>query len=270
VRVSLRRVHEVLDVVPDVVEREHAAALPEVHGGVTFDGVTLSFDRGRPALDGVSFSVAAGESVAIVGPSGSGKSTIADLLLRLLDPDSGTVSLDGHDLRGVRLDDLRRHVGLVEQEPCILHASIAENIRYGRPDATPADIQEAARLAALGTFIETLPQRYETVVGERGLALSAGERQRLAIARALVARPAVLILDEPTASLDPVSAEDVASGLDAVMRGRTIIVITHRLELARRMNRVIVLDGARVIEDGSAAKLQEQQGRFAKLFAEVP
>jgi ATP-binding cassette subfamily B protein len=268
-RVSLRRVHEVLDVAPDVLERQDVVSLPEVRGDVAFEQVTLSFDRGRPALDGVSFSVAAGESVAIVGPSGSGKSTIADLLLRLLDPDEGIVRLDGHDVRQLRLVDLRRHIGLVEQEPCILHASIAENIRYGRPDASPADIREAARLAALGPFIDTLPLQHDTIVGERGLALSAGERQRVAIARALLAKPAVLVLDEPTASLDPVSAEGVASGLEAVMRGRTVIIITHRLELARRTNRVILLEDARVIEDGTAAQLQERQGRFAKLFAEV-
>ena len=241
VRVSLRRVSEMLDEPVEVVEAMHADALPAVRGDIAFDNVTVSYGRGAPALVRVSFAVRAGETVALVGPSGSGKSTIADLLLRLIDPDEGSVRIDGRDLRGVALKDLRARVALVEQEPCILHASLLENIRYARPDATEAEVASAVRHAALAPFVESLPQRLDTVVGERGTALSAGERQRIAIARALLRRPDVLILDEPSAALDPESERRIADGYASVMRGRTTIVITHRMDLAARADRVIDL-----------------------------
>ena len=239
VRVSLRRVAQILDEPVDVIEAADAVDLPSVRGDVEFDEVTVSFGRGGPVLERFSFSVRAGETLAIVGPSGSGKSTIADLLLRLIDPDAGAVRLDGHNLRTVRLADLRRRVALVEQEPCILHATIAENIRYARPGASDEEVSAAADRAALAPFIESLPEKFATVVGERGMALSAGERQRIAIARALLADPDVLVLDEPSAALDPTSERHIADGYESVMRGRTTIVITHRLDLARRADRVI-------------------------------
>ena len=209
VRVSLRRVAEVLDEPIDVIERPDAAALPAIAGDIEFDNVSVSFDRGGPVIDRLSFRVRAGETIAIVGPSGSGKSTIADLLLRLIDPDEGVVRIDGHDLRGVRIDDLRARVALVEQEPCILHATIAENVRYARPGASDEAIAAACRHAALEPFIAALPEGYRTIVGERGTALSAGERQRIAIARALLRDPDVLILDEPSAALDPGSERHI-------------------------------------------------------------
>jgi ATP-binding cassette subfamily B protein len=242
VRVSLARVSQILDEPVEVRDAEAAVALPALRGDVAFEDVTVSFDRGAPVVEHLSFAVRAGEVLAIVGPSGSGKSTIADLLLRLLDPDSGVIRIDGHDLRTVRLADLRRRVALVDQEACILHATIAENIRYGRPDATDAEVADAARRAALERFIDTLPQKYDTLVGERGMALSAGERQRIATARAFLANPAVLILDEPTAALDPVTERQIVDGYETVMRGRTTIVITHRLELAGRADRVLDLE----------------------------
>jgi ATP-binding cassette subfamily B protein len=248
VRVSLRRVNEILDEPIEVQEASGALPLPPVRGSVTFDDVTLSFARGAPVLERVSFDIQPGETVAIVGPSGSGKSTIADLAIRLLDPDSGTVRIDGHDVRTVALADLRRQIALVEQEPCLLHATIAENIRYARPEASDAEVAAAARTAALQPFIEALPEGFGTIVGERGAALSAGERQRIAIARALLTDPAILILDEPSAALDPANERRIAEGYAGVMRGRTTIVITHRMELAARADRIFELDGARVRE----------------------
>jgi ABC-type multidrug transport system fused ATPase/permease subunit len=265
-RVSLDRVGQIFETPAEVVEAAAPAAFDRVRGNVEFENVTLSYDRGAPVLDGVSFTVRAGETLAVVGPSGSGKSTIADLLLRLLDPDAGTVRLDGQDLRGVRLADLRRHVVLVDQEPFVFHASIAENLRYARPGAPDRELEEAARAAGIAEFIEGLPERYQTQVGERGMALSAGERQRIALARAFLTDPAVLVLDEPTSSLDPVSERRVVQGYEALMHGRTTILISHRLELAMQADRVLVLEGARIVESGTPHELLARRGSFARLF----
>jgi ATP-binding cassette subfamily B protein len=264
-RVSLARVQQIFDTAPEVLERAEPLNLPAIRGEIAFEDVRLSFDRDAPVLDGVSFSARAGEVLAIVGPSGSGKSTIADLLLRLLDPDSGAVTLDGIDLRSLRLADLRSAIALVDQEPFLFHATIAENLRYTRPDAAQSALEDAARSAGIHEFIQNLPQQYETVVGERGMALSAGERQRLAIARAFLCDPAVLVLDEPSAALDPIAERHLVSGYKSG-GNRTTIVITHRLELACQADRVLVLDGARIVESGSPDELQRLRGAFTRLF----
>jgi ATP-binding cassette subfamily B protein len=266
VKVSLARVHEILDTPPEVVEAAGAEPLETAGGELRFDDVVLRQEGRGPILDGVSFQVAPGEVLAVVGASGSGKSTIADLALRLIDPDSGSVSLDGRDLKSLRLTDVRRHIVAVEQEPFVFHATIAENLRYARPEASDAELAAAARAAGIELFIESLPARYGTVVGERGRALSAGERQRIAIARAFLANPTVLVLDEPTAALDPISERQVVAGYAALMKGRTTIVISHRLELARQADRVVVLDGARIADQGPAAELAERRGAFRALF----
>lgn len=276
-KVSWRRVLELLDAPVDVEEAPAALALPDVRGALALDRVSLVTERGLPVLDEVSFEVAPGTSVAIVGASGSGKSTIAALLLRLIDPDRGVVRLDGHDLRAVRLADVRRHVVLVEQEPTLLHATIAENLQYGLADdpgapvrsgvAIDASIRRATGAAGVAAFIESLPRKYDTVVGERGLQLSAGERQRLALARAFLANPSVLVLDEPTAALDPISERAVVEGYRAVMRGRTTLIISHRRDVAMSVDHVIVLDDARVVQAGRPDDLLEQPGLFARLFA---
>ena len=266
-RVSLRRVHEILDTPPEITEREGAVALPAPRGDVTLDDVTFTFDRGAPVLDHACLTITAGERVAIVGASGGGKSTIADLLVRQLDPNAGRILIDGHDVRDLRLADVRRHVVVVEQDPFIFNTSVAENIRYARPDAPAADVVAAARSAGLGELLDRLPRGIDTPVGERGRALSAGERQRLAIARAFLADPAVLVLDEATGAVDPATEAQVVSGYEAVMRGRTTIIISHRLEPARRADRVVVLERGRIVEDGPADVLMTRGGAFADLFA---
>jgi ATP-binding cassette subfamily B protein len=240
-RVSLRRVLELLDVPVEVREPESPRELTTAHGEVTFDRVRFTFDRGAPVLDNLSFTLQPGERVALVGPSGSGKSTIGDLLVRLLDPAEGRILLDGCDLRELRLTDVRRHVVRVDQEPPIFNASIAENIRYTRPEATDAEVAKAASAAGLNNLTSRLPEGLATHVGERGRALSAGERQRIAIARALLSDPTVLVLDEATAALDPAVEAEVLEGYEAVMRGRTTVLITHRPDLAARADRVISL-----------------------------
>ena len=266
-KVSLDRVHQISDAEPEVIESIDALDVTTVRGAVRFERVSFSFDRGVPTLDEVSFEIHPGETVAIVGESGTGKSTIGYLLLRLFDPDHGTVRLDGHDLRDVTLASLRRHVAFVDQEPSLFHASVLENMTYARPDAAMSDVEAAAAAAGIDVFINGLPQGYSTVIGERGAALSAGERQRIAIARALLTDPSVLVLDEPTAALDPVTEGRVLDGYEDVMRDRTTIVISHRVELARRADRVLVLEGARIVESGPPDRLLAAGSSFAKLFA---
>lgn len=266
VQVSLARVHQLLDTPPDVVEAPIPDRLTRVRGIVEFDRVSVDLGRGQ-ILTAVSFAVPAGETVAVVGPSGSGKSTIADLMVRLLDPDEGAVRLDGIDLRQVSLEDLRRHVVLVDQEPVLFHASIAENIRYARPDASDEHVREAASAAGVDEVIARLPDGFHTIVGERGAALSAGERQRVAIARALLVDPSVLVLDEPTAALDPVSERQVLAGYEHAMHGRTTMLITHHLSLASAADRVVVLGDRGIIEQGRPAELQVSGGAFAALFS---
>ena len=265
VQVSLARVQELLDTPPDVVEAETPIRLANVRGAIEFDRVTIDLGRGQ-ILKSVSFAVAPGERLAIVGPSGSGKSTIADLLLRLLDPDEGRVRVDGHDVRDVALDDLRQNIVLVEQEPSVFHTTIAENIRYARPGATDQDVRTAAQSAGIDEFIARLPEGYATVVGERGAALSAGERQRIAIARALLVNPRVLVLDEPSAALDPIAERNMSAGYESVMRGRTTLLITHRLALAAAADRVLVLGATGIVEEGTPLELQARGGAFAQLF----
>lgn len=265
-KVSWLRVREILDAPVEVQERPGAQALPQCRGEVEFAAVTLGTDRQSVVLDAVTFTARPGECVALVGGSGVGKSTLAYLATRLLDPDGGVIRLDGRDLRELRLDDIRRHVVLVEQEPTLFHASVADNIRYVRPGATDAEVTRAAEAAGIARFIAALPKGFATLVGERGLALSAGERQRIALARAFLADPAVLVLDEPTAALDAIAQRQVIDGYQAVMKGRTTLLITHRRELAMAADRVVVLEGARVVDEGRPNELAARPGVFARLF----
>jgi ATP-binding cassette, subfamily B, bacterial len=244
-RVSLARIFEILDTAPEITERPDALTLNAVHGDIAFENVTLRHDRAE-VLSGVSFTIPAGTFCAILGPSGVGKSTVADLLVRLLDPDSGTVSLDSNDVRHLRIKDLRDHIVLVDQVPYLFNATIGENIAYAHPLASRAQIEAAGTAAGLDELILRLPEGYETKTGERGLALSAGERQRIAIARALLRRPSVLVLDEPTSALDADTEKIVARNLREHLRGCTVIVITHRPALAEIADQVISLREGKV------------------------
>jgi ATP-binding cassette subfamily B protein len=250
--VSLSRLFELLDTPVEVVDSGAPLAVP-VRAEIEFDRVSFRHDRDNQVLDHVSFRVPEGSICAIVGPSGIGKSTIADLLMRFYDPLDGVVRLDGRDIREIRLADLRSHIALVDQAAYLLHASIRENIAYGRPNATEEEIVEVARAAAIHERTMDLPERYDTIVGERGLALSAGERHRITIARALLRNPAVLVLDEPTAALDAETEADLISTLITAMRGRTVIVITHRDSLVEMADQVVTLSGTGILVNAAPA-----------------
>ena len=268
-RASLVRVYTLLDTPPDVREAAAPTELPACMGRLELRGVRFGFGRGGEVLDGVDLTIPAGQRIAVVGASGSGKSTIADLLTRHVDPDAGSVHLDGHDLRELSLADVHRHVGLVEQDPFVFHASVVENVRYVRPTASDDEAWSALKAAGLERLVASMPEGLSTVVGERGKQLSAGERQRLAIARVFLADPAVVVMDEATGALDPRSEEAVLKGYEVLLRNRTVVVITHRRELARQADRVIVIEGGRVVDDGPPKKLEAAGGPFRGLFRDA-
>ncbi len=265
-RASLERVFALLDERAEVTESPQPVELSEASGRLEFRGVTLDHRRGNEVLSIVSFSAEPGRVTAIVGPSGVGKSTIADLALRRLDPDEGQVLLDGVDIRKLKLSDLRRHVAVVEQETFLWNASIEENIRYGRPEASSHEVERAARLAGIHDFILSLPQGHLTQVGERGLQLSAGQRQRVAIARALLQDAAVLVLDEATSALDGETERSLADALEPLFRTRTTLVLSHRFALVARAEKVLVLDRGRVVQEGTVDTLSTEVGTFQRLF----
>ncbi len=268
-RASLVRVHDLLDTPADVTDPDEPATLRECAGALKLEQVHFGFGRGGEVLAGVDLEIPAGQVVAVVGASGSGKSTIADLLSRQLDPETGRVLLDGHDLRSLALQDVRAQVAVVEHAPFMFHSTIAENVRYARPDATDADVDEAIEAAGLADLVASMPDGTATVVGERGSQLSAGERQRVAIARAFLADPAVLVFDEATGALDPASEAAVLAGYDKLMRDRTTVVITHRIDLARQADRVVVIEHGKVAEDGPPKKLEAEGRAFRDIFLDV-
>jgi ATP-binding cassette subfamily B protein/subfamily B ATP-binding cassette protein MsbA len=259
------RVLEILDMPPDV--RDAPDARPRtLRGHVRYEQVTFGYEPGRPVLEAVSLDVEPGQVVAIVGPTGAGKSTLFNLLVRFFDPWTGRVTVDGHDVRAIQLRSLRQQVAVVLQEPFIFPLSIADNIAYGRPDATREEIVAAAVAANADRFIERLPEGYDTVVGERGATLSGGEKQRLSIARALVKNAPILVLDEPTSALDARTESLLLDALDRLMKGRTTLIIAHRLSTIRRADRIVVVDDGGIVEEGRHAELLARGGLYATLY----
>ena len=260
------RIFEYLDMTTEEYDPPGAIVLPEVTGEIAFENVVFSYDGTREVLDDISFHVRPGEVAAFVGPSGAGKTTITQLVPRFYDPQSGRVLIDGHDLRGVTLDSLRRDIGIVTQETYLFHDTIANNLRYGKPDATDAELDASVRAANIADFIAALPDGYQTIVGERGHKLSGGERQRLAIARVLLKDPRILILDEATSSLDYENEAAIQKALDVVMRGRTSLVIAHRLSTVLTADVIFVVDRGRIVESGRHATLLARGGLYSRLY----
>jgi len=260
------RVLDLLDRVPDVRDLPGAVPAPALRGAVRFEGISFAYEPGRPALEQVDCDVRPGQHVALVGPSGSGKSTFVSLILRLYDPTAGRVLIDGRDIRDYTLASLRAQTSVVLQDSLLFAATIRDNIAYGAPGAPPEAIEAAARLANAHAFVEALPHGYDTVVGERGVTLSNGQRQRIAIARAAVRRAPVLILDEPTTGLDGANERAVIEALDRVAEGRTTFLITHDLRLAARADLILYLDDGRLRELGTHGELLHADGRYAALY----
>jgi len=264
---SSERVFEVLDTRPGIRETEGAVRLRQVKGRVEFRNVSFAYPNGTKALEDVSFVAEAGEMTALVGPSGAGKTTVINLVARFYDPTSGAVLIDGVDLRELKLRSLRRNLGMVLQDPFLFNDTIRANIAYGRLNASQADIEAAAMAANAHDFIISLPEKYESLVGERGVKLSGGEKQRISIARALLADPRILIMDEATSSVDSETEALIQAAMDKLVENRTTFVIAHRLSTVQRANQIIVLDQGKVVERGTHMELLERGGLYAHLYA---
>ena len=263
---SLRRINEIIKERPTITEPARPRRLPEpVAGEIEFRDVVVEYSTGR-ALDGISLLIPAGSTVAIVGHTGSGKSTLVHLLPRLLDPTSGSVLLDGIDLRELSPAELRRQIGFVPQETFLFSATLAENIAFGEESATEEQIRSAAELAGLASDLEGFPDGYQTMVGERGITLSGGQKQRTAIARAVVRNPRILILDDALSSVDTLTEDRILNHLEEVRRGRTTILISHRVSTVRNADRIFVVEKGRIAEEGSHAELLELGGYYADLY----
>ena len=263
---DIERMMDVLSVAPEVADRPGSPGLAIAGGTIRFENVSFGYDPERTILEGLSFEVPAGKVVAIVGPSGAGKSTVSRILLRFYDVWGGWVTIDGQDIRDVTQSSLRAAIGVVPQDTVLFNDTILYNIRYGRPDATDADVEEAARLAQIDGFIRALPEDYRTMVGERGLKLSGGEKQRVAIARTILKAPPILILDEATSALDSHTEREIQDALDEVARNRTTLVIAHRLSTIVAADNILVLDAGRLVEQGTHAELLEKGGLYAGLW----
>jgi ABC-type multidrug transport system fused ATPase/permease subunit len=255
---------ELLETAPEVKENPNAKPFAGDRS-IAIDNVRFGYDPKTPVLHEVSLTIRAGASVALIGPSGGGKTTLLQLLPRFYDPDAGAVRIGGIDLREMQLADLRRHIAYVQQEAILLPTTVAENISYGRAEATRAEIEAAARAANAASFIERLPQGYDTIVGEGAARLSVGEKQRLNLARAFLKDAPIVLLDEPTSSLDVENEELVIQSLRELMRGRTTLIVAHRLATIRGVDRIFVLDAGRIVEQGAPEELLSGAGYYARM-----
>jgi ATP-binding cassette subfamily B protein len=262
------RIVEVLEAEPKLKEPRHPIRLEQPpRGDVRLAGVRFGHEDGHAVLDGLELHLAPGESLALVGPTGSGKSTVAGLIARLYDPEDGAVLIDGHNVRDLALGDVRKAVALVFEETFLFTDTVAENIRFARPNASDDEVASAAELAGAAEFIGDLPDGYETVLGERGFSLSGGQRQRVAIARAILADPAVLVLDDATSAVDATKEHEIRSALRTVMKGRTTLVIAHRPATIALADRVAVLDHGRIVEAGTHGDLLRRSKHYRELLA---
>ena len=264
---AVAKLRQLLDTEPSVMESADAVELGNIRGAISFDHVDFGYDPAVPVLEDVNLRIAPGETVAFVGPTGAGKSTMAKLVTRFYDPTSGRVLIDGFDLREVTLHSLRRQLGVVPQEPFLFAGTVGDNISFARPDATTAEIEEAVVAVGLTEVIERLGDGLDTVVHERGQSLSSGERQLIALARAFLAHPRVLVLDEATSNLDLQSETKIEAALDVLLENRTAVLIAHRLSTAMRADRIVVVDEGRIVEIGSHAELVAAGGRYAEMYA---
>ncbi len=265
--VSMERIFEILDTIPDVKESKTPVVLPRVAGHVQFQSVSFGYRKGNPVLHDINLDIPPGTVVALVGKTGSGKSSIVSLLLRFYDPLNGRIIIDGHDISTVTFHSLRSQVGVVLQDPLLFNVTIEENIRYGKEDATLNEITEAARIAELHDFITSLPEGYNSRLGEEGIKLSLGEKQRLAIARAVVGHPGIIVLDEATSSLDSESESLIQKAMENLMRGRTCFVIAHRLSTVVHADLILVLDNGRIVESGRHDELiQNPKGFYNAIY----
>jgi ABC-type multidrug transport system fused ATPase/permease subunit len=262
---AAERIFEVLDRRSDVEEAENPVELAAIRGEVEYQNLNFSYQKGKEVLKNINLKVKPGETVAVVGPTGAGKTTLLHLLPRFYDPDQGRILIDGHDIRELKLDSLRREIGIVMQQSFLFAASIRENISYGNPEADFEEIKKAAQVAQIDDFIESLPLGYETPVGERGVSLSGGQKQRLAIARVLLTEPSLLILDEPTSSIDAATEEKLNQALEQVLADRTSFIIAHRLWTVQMADQIIVIKDGEIIESGSYQELKAQDSYFNQL-----
>ncbi|MED5541556.1 MAG: ABC transporter ATP-binding protein, partial [Actinomycetota bacterium] len=263
---GLQKIGDILETEPSIAQAQDAPLLPPIEGRIEFKSVTFSYSDDIDVLHDVDLLIEPGETFALVGATGAGKSTVAKLITRFYDPTSGSVTIDGHDLREVDIDSLRVQLGVVPQEPFLFHGTIRENIAFARPDATTEEINEAISHVGLTETVEQLADGINTLVHERGVSLSAGERQLLALARAFIARPRVIVLDEATSSLDLRSEAQIERALETLLEGRTAVLIAHRLATAMKADRVAVVDDGKIIELGTHEELVELGGRYSEMF----
>ncbi len=263
---AAERIFETIDTEPQIIDAPEAVELPRVEGSIAFQNVTFGYDPTDPVLEKVAFSVESGRTLAIVGPTGAGKSSIVRLLSRFYEPQAGTITIDGHDIRNVTLTSLHNQMGVVLQEPFLFSGTIMENVRYGKLDATTEEIQNIATLVGAHEFITSLADGYETEVGERGMRLSVGQRQLISFARALLRDPPILILDEATSSLDPYTELKIKKGLTVLLKDRTSLVIAHRLSTVRQADNIIVVNDGQIVEEGTHKKLMRRKGLYHRLY----